>query len=69
MATICRIEEFKESKDDWSQYAKRLELFFFLFFEANGIKEHGKKCPVFLTAIGSKAYKRVTKPYFSCQAR
>ena len=27
MATIGRIEEFKEGKDDWSQYAERLEFF------------------------------------------
>ena len=55
MATIGRIEEFKEGKDDWSQYAERLEF----FFEANGIKEDTKKCPVFLTVIGLKAYKQL----------
>ena len=55
MATIGRIEEFKEGKDDWNQYAKRLEF----FFEANGIKQDAKKRPVFLTVIGAKAYKQL----------
>ena len=55
MVTIGRIEEFKEGKDDWSQYAERLEF----FSEANGIKEDAKKRPVFLTVIGAKAYKQL----------
>ena len=28
MATISRIEEFCEDKEEWSQYAKQLEHFF-----------------------------------------
>ena len=55
MATIGHIEEFKESKDDWNQYVEMLEF----FFEANGIKDDAKKCPVFLTVIGAKAYKQL----------
>jgi len=55
MATIGRIEVLKEGKDDWSQYAERLEF----FFEANEIKEDAKKCPVFLTVISSKVYKQL----------
>ena len=61
MATIGRIEEFKESKDNWNQYAERLEF----FFEANGIKDDAKKRPIFLTAIGIQA---VVKPYCSREA-
>ena len=33
MTTIGRVEEFREEKDDWDQYAKRLDH----FFAANGI--------------------------------
>ena len=39
MATIGRIEEFRDEKEDWDQYAERLEH----FFAANGITEAEKK--------------------------
>ena len=55
MATIGRIEEFREDKEEWSQYAERLEH----FFAANGITNDNKKRSVFLTVIGAKAYKQL----------
>ena len=55
MATIGRIEEFREDKEEWSQYAERLEH----FFAANGITDNDKKRSVFLTVIGAKAYKQL----------
>ena len=55
MATIGRIEEFREDKEDWDQYAERLDH----FFAANGITGADKKRSVFLTVIGAKAYKQL----------
>ena len=55
MATIGRIEEFREEKEDWDQYAERLDH----FFTANGITGADKKLLVFLTVIGAKAYKQL----------
>ena len=55
MATIGRIEEFREEKEDWDQYAERLDH----FFAANGIRDADKKRSVFLTVIGAKAYKQL----------
>ena len=55
MATISRIEEFHDDKEDWNQYAERLEH----FFTANGITSDEKKRAVFLTVIGAKAYKQL----------
>ena len=55
MATIGRIEEFREDKEEWSQYAERLGH----FFAANGITSNDKKRSVFLTVIGAKAYKQL----------
>ena len=55
MATIGRIEEFREDKEEWSQYAERLEH----FFAANGITSNDKKRSVFLTVIGARAYKQL----------
>ena len=55
MATIGRIEEFREDKEEWSQYAERLGH----FFAANGITSNDKKRSVFLTVIGVKAYKQL----------
>ena len=56
MATIGRIEEFRDDKEDWNQYAERLEH----FFTANGITSDEKKRAVFLTVIGAKAYKQLS---------
>ena len=55
MATIGRIEEFREDKEEWSQYAERLGH----FFAANGITSNDKKRSVFLTVIGARAYKQL----------
>ena len=55
MATIGRIEEFREEKEDWDQYAERLDH----FFATNGITGADKKHSVFLTVIGAKAYKQL----------
>ena len=55
MATIGRIKEFFDNKEDWNQYAKRLEH----FFAINGVTEAEKKRSVFLTVIGAKAYKQL----------
>ena len=55
MATIGRIKEFRDDKEDWDQYAERLNH----FFAANKITEVEKKRSVFLTVIGAKAYKQL----------
>ena len=55
MATIGRIEEFRDDKEDWIQYYERLDH----FFAANGITEADKKRSVFLTVIGPRAYKQL----------
>ena len=55
MATVGRIEEFREEKEEWTQYAERLEH----FFAANGITNNDKKCSVFLTVVGAKAYRQL----------
>ena len=55
MATVGRIEEFREEKEEWTQYAERLEH----FFAANGITNNDKKRSVFLTVIGAKAYRQL----------
>ena len=55
MTTIGRMEEFCDEKEDRDQYAERLEH----FFTANGITEAEKKHSMFLTAIGTKAYKQL----------
>ena len=47
VAKIGRIKEFCEDKEEWSQYAERLEH----FFAANGITSNDKKHSVFLTVI------------------
>ena len=55
MASIGRIEEFRDEKEDWNQYAERLEH----FFTVNGITSDEKKQAMFLTVIGAKAYKQL----------
>ena len=55
MATIGHIGEFCEDKEEWSQYAERLEH----FFAANGITSIDKKHSVFITVIGGRAYKQL----------
>ena len=46
-------------KEEWTQYAERLEH----FFAANGITNNDKKHSMFLTVIDAKA----TKPYCSSE--
>lgn len=65
MATIGRIEEFREDKEEWSQYAERLEH----FFAANGITSNDKKRSVFLTVIGGESLQAVKKSYRSSKTR
>ena len=55
LATIGRIEEFRDNKEDWNQYAERLKH----FFTANGITSDENKRAVFLTVIGVKSYKQL----------
>ena len=66
MATIGHIEEFRENKEEWSQYTERLKH----FFAANGITDDDKKRSIFLTVIGARVYKKleITKPYRSSEA-
>ena len=53
MATyIGSLGEFREGKEDWSQYAERLDH----FISTNGIEEDKKK-DVFLAVIGPQACK------------
>ena len=47
------IGEFQEGREDWKQYAERLEH----FMAANGITDGDRKKAVFLSVIGPKAYK------------
>ena len=51
-ATLGKVEEFNNSREDWPQYEERLGH----FFTANGITE-GQKRAVLLTVIGPSAYK------------
>ena len=51
-AYIGSIEEYREGKEEWSQYAEHLNH----FLSANGIADDKKK-DVFLTAIGPQTYK------------
>lgn len=54
MAThIGTTEEFQEDREDWRQYAKRLQH----FMDANGITDENWKRAVSITVIGLKAYK------------
>ena len=52
---IGKISKFILSKEDWTQYVKRLEH----FFPANDIKSADKKRAVLLTVIGPTAYQRL----------
>ena len=51
MALIGRVDEFKESREDFASYLERFELWLL----ANEIKEE-KKVSVFLACIGPEAY-------------
>jgi len=51
-AYIGSVGEFREGKEEWSQYAERLDHFILV----NGIKDDQKK-DVFLAVIGPQAYK------------
>ena len=51
-AYIGSIGEYREGKEEWSQYAERLDH----FLSANGI-EDAKKKDVFLAVIGPQPYK------------
>ena len=54
MATLFgHINEFNPEKEDWIQYAERLEH----FFTANSIDEPNKKKAMLLTVIGPTAYR------------
>ena len=54
MATLFgHINEFNPEKEDWIQYAERLEH----FFAANSIDEPNKKKAMLLTVIGPTAYR------------
>jgi len=55
IATIGRIEEFREDKEEWIQYVERLGH----FFATNGITSNNKKHSLFLTVIGARAYKQL----------
>ena len=53
---VGRIEEFDSNKDYWFEYKERLDQ----YFKANGLAKENKnerKVAVFLTVIGSSAYK------------
>ena len=51
-AFIGSIGEYREGKEEWSQYAERLNH----FFSANGIEDEKKK-DIFLAVIGPQTYK------------
>ena len=48
MATLGKIDEFDDSKEDWREYEEHLTQFFL----ANGIEEAAKKRAVLLSVIG-----------------
>lgn len=52
-ASFGNIGEYHEGREDWKQYAERLEH----FLAANGITNADRKMSVFLSVIGPKAYK------------
>ena len=52
-AQIGNIGEYEEGREDWTQYAERLDH----FLAANGITDAAKKKAAFLAVIGPKAYK------------
>ena len=52
---IGKISEFIPSREDWTQYVKRLKHFFL----ANDIKSADKKLAVLLTVIGPTPYQRL----------
>lgn len=53
MATLLgKLEEFDKSKEDWTQYAERMDH----FFAANEITDAAKKKSVFLAVIGPTTY-------------
>ena len=50
------ISEFDSEKEEWQQYAKRLDH----FFTANEITDANKKKAVFLSVLGPSTYKLLT---------
>ena len=61
MATIGRIEEFCEDKEEWSQYEEQFQH----FFATNGITNNDKKCSVCSNSYWCKGIQTVMKPYHS----
>ena len=57
-ATLGKVEEFDNSREDWPQYEERLGH----FFTANGITEEGQKRAILLTVIGHKVLRNLVSP-------
>ena len=55
-AQLGTIGEFHEGREEWTQYAERLDH----FLAANGIADPDRKRAVFLSVIGPKAYKLIS---------
>ena len=53
MATFGQVGAFKEGQEEWKQYVERLEQYLI----ANGVEDADKKRAVFLSTIGTQAYK------------
>ncbi len=54
MATVFgQLQEFDKDKEEWSQYAERLEY----FFVANEVESHDRKKAILLSAMGPACYK------------
>ena len=53
MSLFGNIGEFIEEKESWTQYTERLNQ----FFRGNDIVNEEKKAAIFLSTIGSSAYK------------
>jgi hypothetical protein len=51
MNSICKLEEFDETRDDWTAYIERVEQYFL----ANDVADD-KRVRVLLTVIGGKTY-------------
>ena len=54
MPTFGKLDEYNETKD-WHHYIERVNH----FFEANEIKDPGKRRFIFLVCVGAKTYKLV----------
>ena len=56
-ATLGKVEEFDQQKEEWTKYVERLGYFFY----ANSIMEARKKQSILLSVMGAATYKVVCR--------